>query len=409
MGFITESFLDAKGKLVEGGAERQLLHLIGVARDLGADVSVYQRGPHTWQGNYEGIPVMAQPSRLSALGRTLGRRAVSDGCTHLHFQYLERVPWHQRGPRVTATAHAVYWDIPYVACYRQWYPGGMAGALALPAWRVHQLVRTLLAVGRCERVLTTDTTLLRIVQACRPAIRQRLEVVPNFTDLHDDVCDQSAGSTNPAMSELLVGRAQGHVVVLVPRNLSFVRGGAWLCQIVRLATDTTEGKQCHFFVTGVAVDVYGYASRYRKLFQDQVDALPAEARRRIHVLGGVPRAAMRTAYQASDIVLIPTFAHEGTSLAALEAMGAGVPVVATNVGGLNDVVQHGVTGLLVPPSPQALADALMQLAGDPGLRTRLGAEGQRLAMATFSHQRWRERAEAFGRRAGWAAQEVFIE
>ena len=302
----------------------------------------------------------------------------------------------------------MYWDIPYVACYRQWYPRGLAGALALPAWRMHQLIRAMLAVGRCERVLATDTTLLRLVQGCRPAVRQRLEVVPNFTDFRDDRSDHNATDTDRAVSQLLESRAHGHVVVLVPRNLSFVRGGAWLCQVVQLAAGTSDGHQCHFFLTGTAVDVYGYAARYRQLFQRQVDGLPADARQRIHLLGGVPHTVMRAAYRASDIVLIPTFAYESTSLAAIEAMGAGVPVVATNVGGLNDVVQDGVTGQLVSPDPQALADAVTRLAGDPGLRARLGAAGQRLATASFSAQRWRERAEAFGRRAGWAAQEVLV-
>ena len=405
VGFITKSFLDDAGNLFEGGAERHLLNLVAVASGLGADVTVYQRGRRQWQGTCDGIQVVAQPAPLLMLGRTLASRAAADGCTHLHFQNLDLVPWGSSGRQVTATSHAVYWDIPYVNEYRQWYPGERLGAIALPAWRFRQRSRCLLAVGRCDRVLATDTSLLRLVQSYRPALRQRVEVVMNFTDLVDDlVAVADAPSADPAIRPLVEARRQGHLVVLVPRNLSFVRGGAWLCDIVeRTAAAVSSGRACHFFLTGVAVDVYGDAARYRRLFQHQLDAMSGEVRRCIHLLGGLPRASMATAYRASDIVLIPTFAHEGTSLAALEAMGLGVPVVATNVGGLSDAVQHGITGLLVPPDPQALAEAVAHLADDADLRARLGVEGRRVVAAAFTRERWQDRAEAFARHAGWAA------
>lgn len=402
VGFVTESFLDEDGNLFEGGAERHLFHLARIARNVGAEATVYQRSSREWRRTYEGVEVVATPARLGALGRTLGRRAIADGCTHLHFQYLERVPWHLKGPRITATSHAVYWDIPYVDLYRRWYPGGPASALALPLWRFRQLTRILLAVGRCEQVLATDTGLLRIVQGTRPALRQRIDVVANFTDLYGSGDGGHTADSEPTLRALQAERELGHTVVLVPRNLSFVRGGAWLCEIVEHAADTGKDRQCHFFLTGVAIDVYGDASRYRHLLERRIDAMPAEARRRLHLLGGVPREAMPAAYRASDMALIPTFAHEGTSLAALEAMGAGLPVVATNVGGLNDVVRHGVTGFLVPADPASLAEAVVTLANDEPLRKQLGEEGRRVAEAAFTLARWRDRAEVFARRAGWA-------
>jgi len=408
VGFITESFVDDAGHLFEGGAERHLLNLATVASSLGADVTVYQRGPRHWQGTCEGIRVVTQPAPLPVLGRTLARRAARDGCTHLHFQYLERVPWGLPGLQVTATSHGTYWDIPYVYEHRQWYPGAQLGAVALPAWRFRERNRCLLAVGRCERVLSVDSSLLRLVQSHRPALRQRVDVVMNFTDLVDDpVAVVDGPGADPVVEALVEARRKGHSVVLVPRNLSLVRGGAWLCDIVERTTSVlSPGRECHFFLTGVAVDVYGRAERYRRLFQHQLDAMSDEARPCIHLLDGVPHASMGSAYRQSDIVLIPTFAAEGTSLAALEAMGAGVPVVATNVGGLTDIIQHDITGLLVPPDPQALAAAVAHLAGDADLRARLGAEGRRVVAAGFTREHWRHRAEAFARGAGWAAVEA---
>jgi len=68
--------------------------------------------------------------------------------------------------------------------------------------------------------------------------------------------------------------------------------------------------------------------------------------------------------------------HEGLSIALVEALAAGVPIVATRVGGIPELVIHGQYGLLVPPSePGALASAMAWLARDPEVRTRLAAAG----------------------------------
>jgi glycosyltransferase involved in cell wall biosynthesis len=76
---------------------------------------------------------------------------------------------------------------------------------------------------------------------------------------------------------------------------------------------------------------------------------------------------------------------EGIPLALLEAMGSGLPVVATAVGGVPEVVVDGESGLLVPPDDAAaLALALSRLARDAGLRERLGAAARRRVLERFS-------------------------
>lgn len=69
-------------------------------------------------------------------------------------------------------------------------------------------------------------------------------------------------------------------------------------------------------------------------------------------------------YASLDVLALSSM-NEGTPVAIIEAMAASVPVVATAVGGVPDLVEHDRTGLLVKPSPAALAAALVQVAGDP--------------------------------------------
>ena len=82
---------------------------------------------------------------------------------------------------------------------------------------------------------------------------------------------------------------------------------------------------------------------------------------------------------------------EGLGSAALLAMSAGVPVVASKAGGLSEAVRHGETGLLVENEPAAIAAAIRQLAGNRDLARRMGAEGRRVVKANFTVARMAHR------------------
>jgi glycosyltransferase involved in cell wall biosynthesis len=88
-------------------------------------------------------------------------------------------------------------------------------------------------------------------------------------------------------------------------------------------------------------------------------------------------------YEACDVVALSSI-NEGTPLAIIEAMAAGRPVVSTAVGGVPDIVQHGVTGLLVESGDSpALAAALIQLGEDTWTRLNMGAAGRERAQSNF--------------------------
>jgi glycosyltransferase involved in cell wall biosynthesis len=78
---------------------------------------------------------------------------------------------------------------------------------------------------------------------------------------------------------------------------------------------------------------------------------------------------------------------EGLGSAALLAMSAGVPVIASRVGGLPEAVRHGETGLLVENDPAAIGAAIRQLTGDRELARSMGAAGRRAVMADFTVDR----------------------
>ena len=85
-----------------------------------------------------------------------------------------------------------------------------------------------------------------------------------------------------------------------------------------------------------------------------------------------------------DMFVLPSLG-EGIANTILEAMACGLAVVATDVGGNPELVQHGFNGLLVPAAdPQALADAIVKLADDADLRLAMGKAGRQMAEQRFS-------------------------
>ena len=118
-----------------------------------------------------------------------------------------------------------------------------------------------------------------------------------------------------------------------------------------------------------------------------------DIQRRVHMLGFHPNPpALLTKF---NIFCLPS-AFEGTPNAILEAMAAGLPVVATHVGGIPDVVKQGVNGLLVEPgNERELASALWNLLQNPEIACKMGASGQHRAEQEFAPQVIVSRLEAY--------------
>jgi len=88
--------------------------------------------------------------------------------------------------------------------------------------------------------------------------------------------------------------------------------------------------------------------------------------------------------QESTLSVLPSLS-ESFSNSLLESMAAGLPVVATNVGGNPEIVQDGETGLLVPPrDPAAMADAIIRVLEAPEMAKRFGVAGRERVMKHFS-------------------------
>jgi glycosyltransferase involved in cell wall biosynthesis len=89
---------------------------------------------------------------------------------------------------------------------------------------------------------------------------------------------------------------------------------------------------------------------------------------------------------------------EGLGVAALEAMATGLPVIASDVGGLREVVEHGRSGMIVPPAnAEAIASAIGQLAESAELRSQMGAAARARVTENYSMEKMAARTLALYR------------
>ena len=115
--------------------------------------------------------------------------------------------------------------------------------------------------------------------------------------------------------------------------------------------------------------------------REAVERLGPRARGRVVMLGNVPHAELPPYHAACEVFCAPAVGRESFGIVLVEAMAAGLPVVASDIPGYREVVRDGVEGILVPPrDPEDLAEAVQALLGDPGRARALGEAGRERAL-----------------------------
>ena len=126
----------------------------------------------------------------------------------------------------------------------------------------------------------------------------------------------------------------------------------------------------------------------------EAEAQSAGTAQRVQFLGSLPRDAVRRCLDQADAFVLNS-TYEGLPHVVLEAMTAGVPVIATDAGGTGEVVEDNVTGLLVPVGDaSALKAAIERLWREPALSSRLAAQAARQLTARFDFDAMIDATEA---------------
>ncbi|MGD0382975.1 MAG: glycosyltransferase family 4 protein, partial [Thermoguttaceae bacterium] len=318
---LTPLFFDFEGKdMYCGGAERYLIELNRIIRKLGYETAVYQCGSSSWVRWYndlcvEGLPALGD---IELLNREFHRR-VPPGALTIYFAFSYAFPDAHKNS--LGISHGIWWDH---AAYQ--YPEHKNKSMR---------DRILKAVSNCRHIVSVDTNTINWVRATDVNQSGKMTYIPNFVDL--DAFTPSSDRTDP-----------NNIVILYPRRLYAPRGFWLVAEIIPYFCRRWPNVEFHFVGKGDAAElehvgrlVEQYPGRVRHYHLEPED--------------------MHKAYQAADITLIPTVSSEGTSLSCIEAMASGNAVIATDVGGLTDLIINEHNGLLVAPKAGEIKEAVKKL------------------------------------------------
>lgn len=230
-----------------------------------------------------------------------------------------------------------------------------------PAWRpiLRELVRA------PDRVLAASAEIRDVAMELSPGTRVEALVNGVDTTLFRPL-DRRPSAADPS-SPAGAGR------IVVPRRL-FPKNGVdvFVEAFPRIVTGR-PGVQA--FIVGDGPERSRLEARARSLGVGEA----------LHFLGARPNREMPELLASMDLAVIPS-RMEATSVAALESMACGLPVVASEVGGLPEIVDGRVGALVPPEDPSALADAVLSVLADPD-RSHRGAAARERVVGHWSNER----------------------
>ncbi len=220
-------------------------------------------------------------------------------------------------------------------------------------------------IDRNARVVCVSEPLKALLQSLAPVRAERLDVIPNGVDIRAF----ATGDGRSVREEHGVGDQD-----ILVGALGNVRAAKDFHTLLRAAAELQDDRRLHFAIVGERTEpLHGQLVELR-------DRLGLSDR--LSFWGF--RSDVPDVMAAFDILAISS-SSEGFSLAAIQAMAAGTPVVATRSGGPEQIMTDGVDGLLVPTrSPVDLAAAIRRLVAEPALGTHLANAARTTARERFS-------------------------
>ncbi len=259
--------------------------------------------------------------------------------------------------------------------------GAIGGRLAgLPVlWHVHEIlsyprpIRWIL----CQILSSCADRIVCVSSAVRESlIRENPSLADKSVVVYNAVPSEVGTFAGDGLElPLEIGVPPGTVIVGMVGRITHWKGQEILAEAAALVLKHLP--DVHFVAVG---SYFSDESHYLQKIESLITRL--ELGRRFHILEY--RANVTAVYRALDIFVLPSIKPEPFGRVTVEAMKQGCAVIATNHGGTPELIQDGVTGILVPPSdPKALAEAIEMLLANPDLREKIGRAASDYAQINF--------------------------
>lgn len=257
---------------------------------------------------------------------------------------------------------------------------------ALAGWLIHRLVGIPYSFTAHGSDLHVDRTMLptKVAEAAfvvTISSDNRRAIESAAGDAADGKVDVIHCGIDPAAFHPASRSGSARLRIVAVGTLHEVKGQVHLIDACRLLAERDVAFSCRFIGDGPD----------RAALTDRIEA--AGLADRVTLAGRLTSDEVAVTLAESDVLVAPSVPtrsgkREGIPVVLMEAMGSGLPVVASRLSGIPELVTDDVDGILVPPGdPAALADALARLAADSDLRGRLGAAGRETVLRDFDVDR----------------------
>lgn len=333
-----------------GGGERYCLNLSKLLKENGFQVDLYQTAPTEFAGEYYGFPVKTIPFGEYYSEFNIGA-AETFYQISLNYDYviynLPEFSAMKMRPDALVMCHGIWFD-----------HSNYGGAIKFREHKWFHFLHNAFSSPRA--VISVDTNSINVIKALWPELAPKMTFIPNFVD-HSVFFPPKEGRSNPKL------------MILFPRRSQINRGSRLVKSILEQVpydVDFYWVGEGDSYDTEMLIELSGKDTRlhYESATFDE----------------------MPDWYRRADIAVIPTIACEGTSLSCIEAMASGCATIATNVGGLTDLIFDGLNGLSVNPTAEELAAAINRLIQDEQLRQELQQRGFQYSH-NFSIEKWKEK------------------
>lgn len=290
-----------------------------------------------------GVTIFHVPSYLPVEAGVRLVRAWKPDVVHLHVYWL----W----PAARAIQERTCVPLVYHvhSLDRAEYEIGQGPSECISQWGVQEEV-----IGSADRVIALTRSESELLSEYCPAVQGRVRIVGN-------------GIEDTAAARAAVHKERDTDSPLVLYTGRFVERKGVRELVAAVPRVLGRAPRTRFVLAGGHRNCSGADMEYWWL--------PPELKRyrdRIHFTGWLSPAQLARWYSAADVLVVPSW-YEPFGMVILEGMLYGLPIVAADVGGPSEILEHGRTGLLCPPkNADALADAITRFVADPTLRRRVG-------------------------------------
>lgn len=333
-----------------GGGERYLFEFVKLLNALSFDVTICQPAnvTKTVTKNYFGYKVLCVPNGLWSRGFLIDFnvriRNISEEYDHIVYFLPEVSAKHLRDDSLVIS-HGIWFD------HENYKDGFFRTRLW---WKFIKIAFT-----QSKYLVSVDTNTINFIRCLWPTKADRVVYIPNFYDKKS--------------FEGIVRTENDKLKILFPRRAVINRGAYLFRDIVNLIEHDVE---------------ILWLGKGDPEANDEILSVCKKDSRCSFT--GTDFFSMPNYYKKADIVVIPTLACEGTSLSCIEAMGAGCAVVATNVGGMSDLVIDNYNALVSRPEAKLIAANINKLIEDAKLRKKL-SERATIFAKEFELKRWQKK------------------